>query len=252
MSDIRYYVAFDRAVIDPVWDLPWSAFFQRYRPRRKAVVDLLEFGLEPEPTRAQLDEILACRTLKWAIRRCSPQFFVMGELLSLVSSLERHTTSLRLACLDESAIVIALAAARFRDGHVSRSTLRAICKLHSLSGLDGQRGVVRLLTLSHLRRALYSWQGNQACLYSPSGAIDDLDNCLGTADTRRFLRFLDRCWTEDCPLPESIGRLADRCGHLHPAERPWRFRRLEIASGLRDMLRAVSRFRTPAMWNETT
>jgi hypothetical protein len=252
MGYTRYYTIFDRAAIDPVWDLPWSEFLQRYRPRRKAVVELLEFGLEPEPTRAQAEDILARRTLKWTIRRCSPQFFIMGELLSLVSSSERHATSLRLACLDESAIVVALAAGRFRDGHVSRSTLRAICKLHSLAGLDGQRGVARLLTLSDLRRALYSWQGNQACLYSPTGAIDDLDNCLGTADTRRFLRFLDRCWMEDCPLPESIGRLADRCGHLHPAQRPWRFRRLEIATSLRATLRAVSRFRTPAMWNETT
>jgi hypothetical protein len=252
MGYIRYYTVFDRAAIDPVWALPWSEFLRRYQPRRKAVIELLEWGLEPEPTRAQVGDILARRTLKWTIPRCSPQFFVMGELLSLVPSLERHATSLRLACLDESAIVVALAAARFRDGLVSRPTLRAICKLHSLSGLDGQRGVVRLVTRSDLQRALYPWQGNQACLHSPSGATDDLDNCLGTANTRRFLRFLDRCWTEDCPLPESIGSLADRCEHLQPNRRSWRFRRLELATAVRGMLRSASRFQTPAMWNETT
>jgi hypothetical protein len=246
----RHYTAFDRSLIDGIWNLSWGELLQRYNVRRKAVGDLLEWGLEPEPTRAQISDILDRRTLKWAIRRCRPQFFIMGELLALAPALKRHVISVRVACVVEPQMVVALAAARFRQGRLSRATLRAVCKLHSVPGAEGPRGARRLLTQSQLRHPLYQWQGSEACLYSSYGLTDDLGNCLKTSGTRGFLKFVEQCWTENCSVPDSTTYRLERCSHLTPADRS--FRRLEIANAFRRVTRVVSRFRRPAMWYETT
>lgn len=257
-----YYTFFDRAVIDPVWRSPWKDFFQRHPRSRAEISELIEFGYNPEgvggrgPSDEELAEVFETKTVAWTLRRSTPQFSVMSDIMWLIPKLRRHSLDVSTGYNEDC---FALVAAGI-DGWVRRTvrdrTLLAILKLHNFEQLshwlDLPKRIVtqvkRLVSPRMRSKPLYAWQGSEACRYSPFGVSDyERDNCLNLADTRRFLTFLERAWEENKAVPflrPDIGRglSVDLATIASP-----KFRDVDLAQDLVAKRKAIRRFEKPCV-----
>src|SRR5262245_44150491 len=91
-----YYTFFDRAALDSVWPLLWEEFFRKHPSRRGEIANTIRFAFHPqadetqEPADKELAQLFETRSLAWTLRRSTPQFFVMSEIMALAPTLRRH------------------------------------------------------------------------------------------------------------------------------------------------------------------
>lgn len=203
----------DRGGIDPLWKLTWKEYLLRWGRTRWARAKMTENGddslrsmiaffIDPAPTAEEVDRILAEETIRWTVRRSSPQFRSISELIYNTPGLRRHGHFI--GC-DANYFTVLMAAAveAYLRGRISRYILWPVFKLHSTTDPS------QWLRLSHLENKalkaalagfdmwspIYQWQG-PAFLEGEQWA-----NCLGVSDTRRFIAFVLRAWNENWPIP---------------------------------------------------
>jgi|GEM_PF-4415981 len=196
-----YYQFFDRAAAGELLAMPWKAILQRHPRSRRSIEELLAFALDNEPDDRAMERILATRTVRWTMKRSSPQYHFLAEVLYATWG---HPCRHRYADCDPAATPVLLAAAvnGFLAGKLRRSVLHAILKLNaigfatdwiSLTRVE-QRLVSQGWDPAQMASPIYPWQGSAAHL-------DDGDTGLGAADTRRLLSFLRTAWQENWATP---------------------------------------------------
>lgn len=225
-----FYQFFDRAVVDPLLGLTWDEYTARYAldggraayTLAKAEVggyatELLEgdarwadagriiaFALdEPELPENPSPELLRS-FMKWTLRRTmrhsSPQFWFLAEVVYEVPGVGDRCPSVWPDDWEEEGILVAAAADAFLERRIRQRTLWTVCELMGLpwewleltdSELARLDGALQGLPPGH---APFPWQ-------SPGDCRDGEYVCLGLADTRRFLRFLEDACQGDWPAP---------------------------------------------------
>jgi hypothetical protein len=203
-----YYCFFDRSAVDPIWRMSWQDFLRLYskhhrgKGSREADVDswlreLIALSVEPEPSDAEVDDIIRRRTLRWTIQRSSPQFYTMGEIVYGVPRLATSCVVLDVWANDLSVLLAAAVEGYFR-GEVTVSAFKSVLKLHYSKFEDfirlskRERSVVRgLMDVDQYAKPIYSWQGETAIL------DEEWAGCLGVADTKRFFALVDRLWNRN-------------------------------------------------------
>jgi hypothetical protein len=85
-----YYYFFDRSAVDSLWKMSWKEFLRlhgnsdwaKYPEIGSAdgsLRGLIAFALDPEPSAAEVEDIIHRRTVRGTIERSSPQFYVIGR-----------------------------------------------------------------------------------------------------------------------------------------------------------------------------
>lgn len=190
-----YYTFFDHEAFDPVWRMTWLEFLRKYRPNRSTVEELLEFAWDGEIEERGLDK-LDGKTLKWTLARSSPQFFVMSEIMEMCPRFRKHRVHVQVRYMGDGEGLIGAGIERWVQKKTSSRTLAALMKVHAIDKPSDTfelpprvaSRVDRLVSAKQLEKPIYAWQGSAF-------------NCLGIADTRRFISFLRRAWEEDWPTP---------------------------------------------------
>ena len=255
------YEFFDRDVYDPIWQLSWHQFMRLYKTRwalnqnyssgtytGQSLRELIAFSLDPEPANEEIENILQHRTIRWTIRRSSPQFFTMSCIMWDGLPQFRDRT-VHLSTCSEIDCLLAVAVGAYLERRIDINTLRAVLKLHSVEDLDtfvrlNQQEKSKLKSAAIVKaigKPLYSWQGD-SCL-----ADEEWANCLGVADTRRFIDFVAQAWNDNW----AARRLREQVlgsGHECP-----RFRDFEFAKELaKPLLRKSHHLKSPSVfrrWN---
>jgi hypothetical protein len=213
-----YYYFFDRSAVDSLWKMSWQEFLRLHGdsdwakyPKIGSADDslrgLIAFALDPEPSAAEVEDIIHRRTVRGTIERSSPQFYVMEEIVRHIPRLRKSHTSLDVWEADFTVLLAAAADGYFR-GDVPATQLETVLKLHYSKFEDfirltkQERSVLRhLMDVDKYAKPIYPWQG-------PGAILDEQWAwCLGVADTRRFFTLVDRLWKRN---PE--------VGHLHDLE----------------------------------
>lgn len=192
----HFYWFIDREVIDPVLEMSWKAFLRKYPWKRDEIDPFLNFAVDGEPDTATISLIIQKRSLRWTMKRSSPAYWFLNELV-------HHAPALRLRCPEvwihndsDLAILEAAAVHGFLIGRISERTL------WTAYNINGQRDPSRWLELtrSELKRVkaalncgavekpIFPWQSDD-CLH-------DGYNCLGIRDTRLFIDFICKAWQE--------------------------------------------------------
>lgn len=204
----HFYQIIDRAVVDPFLSLTWPEFHKRYRwsgsQWESAAEFLSDFALDEEADEEQVARILARQSLRWTMLRCS-QFFFLSELLQHAPAVERRCPQFWFGGIADHELVLSAAVSGFLDGRLKKQDLLTILALHggpaealSLEFSRSEfRTVEQAITPWNDRPAMFPWQKR--------GEID-CDCPLGIADTRRFLNFVRRSWSEKWPCPY-LGRV---------------------------------------------
>lgn len=255
------YEFFDRKIYDPIWQLSWREFASRYGTRwalnqnyspgtytGKSLRELIAFSVDPEPSKERIEEILQDRTVRWTLRRSSPQLFTMSCIMWDGLPQFRKAT-VHVSTCSQIDCLLAAAADAYLARRINAATLRATLKLHSVEDLGeflrlSRHEKLELKSLAPIKamwKPIYSWQGD-ACL-----ADEQWANCLGIADTKRFIDFVQRAWNGNWPAPRiKEGLVAD--GHQHP-----HFRDFEFSGQLaKPLLRQIQFLRNPSVfrrWN---
>jgi hypothetical protein len=206
---------FDRAAVDHLWNISWRTLIKRNPQnawlqstesvevgsyRGENLRGLLTFGIQQSPER--IETILKTRKVSDTIRRCNLQFFTMSDLMTnALPHSERFIEYVEIKYIDP---LISTAWQAFVSGRISAATLWSVFKVNSVKPTDfsfesqaTQRWFRALLPWHRLREPIYSWQGEASFKHEES------TNCLGLADTRRFISFLRRAnrenWATECP-----------------------------------------------------
>jgi hypothetical protein len=251
-----YYCFFDRSAVDPLWRMSWQEFLRflgngrrakRIAERDSWLRDLIAFSVDPEPSDAEVEDIIRRRTLRWTIERSTPQFYTMGEIVCGVPRLAKSCAVLDVWDND-FVVLLAVAAEAYFRGEVPVSGFKAVLKLHYSKFEDfirlskQERSVVRtLMDVDRFAKPIYLWQG-------PAAVLDEQWAwCLGVANTRRFFALVDRLWKQN---PE-VQRILDVDGiHLCKPERhTHRFRDFGISRQLEALWsRSVRSFEKPCVF----
>lgn len=256
----HYYEFFDRAFFDSVWALSWCDFQRKHRSRwamdrnyepgvysGRSLRELICFSMEPEPSPELLEDVLARRTIRWTVRRSSPQFFLMSEIMRHVPG-----SRARICCAfdipsEDVGVLISAALGGFVAGQLAGPILQAVLKLHgcpdprewvTLSARE-RKMLGALTSRVDVLQPIYAWQGESAC------GDEEWANCLGLADSRRFALFVTRAWRENWPvtgLKQPPQRLARR-----PGIKP-HFREFPVTRELRKAIERASRFERPSVF----
>lgn len=260
MSTDHYYEFFDREFFDPIWALSWPEFRRKYKSRwaisRKyerglynetSLRELISFSVVPEPSPADLEEILEKWTVKRTVRNSKPQFWFMADLIANVPG--SQNCSVDEIASEDVAVLISAAVSGYLAGRISSLDLRAVLKVH---GCGSPREWIKLSTKQrkllgtttegiNYRQPLYPWQGEAAC------GDDSWTNCLGIRDTRRFLSFINSAWRENWPL------LPLKDPTEEQLERPdveLRFQDYSISRELASTAEIVAEFRRPVVFRQ--
>jgi hypothetical protein len=174
----------------------------------------------------------------------------MSELIFNTPGFRRHAQSITYKG-DYFVVLMAAAAEAYLQGRISKTMLWPVFKLH-VTGDPGRR--LKLTRRDHeaLKTALsgremwvpiYRWQG--------AGYLEDEEwaNCLGVADTKRFVAVVVRAWKENWPVPR-LGELS-RIEIPSPKSGPPRFRDCGIWEAFAGpVIRKVTRFERPCVFFE--
>jgi hypothetical protein len=214
----HYFEFFDRAAVDHLWNITWRTLIRR-NPQiawlqstervevgsydGKSLRELLTFCIQQSPKR--IETILETRKVADTLRRCSGQFFAMSELMN--NALDHSGKFIAWVEIRDVYPLIWIAWEAFLSGRISSATLWSVFKLNSVSPTDlsddsqvAPRWVRALLPWHRLWDPIYSWQGKRF-------REDEWSNCLGLADTRRFISFVQRAnkenWATEPPNTRS-------------------------------------------------
>lgn len=253
-----YYYFFDRSAVDPVWKMTWQEFLRLHGKSRWAkgpdtgdgngsLRGLIAFALDPEPSAAEVEDIIRRRTIRGTIERSSPQFYVMEEIVNNIPRLRKSHISLDVWSNDFTVLLAAAADGYFR-GEVPVSGFKAVLKLHYSKFEDfirlgkQERSVLRhLMDVDQYARPIYPWQSALAIL------DERWAGCLGVADTRRFFALVDRLWNQN---PE-VRRILDFEGiqFCKPEHETHLFRDFGISRQLMNLWsRKVQSFEQPCVF----
>src|ERR1035441_3002123 len=246
---------FDRVAVDHLWNISWktlikrnpqNAWLQSREPMEegsysfKSLRELLTFGIQRSPRR--IETILKTRKVSDTIRSCNLQFFTMSELMT--NALPHSEKFIEWVEIHHVLPLISIAWDAFLSGRISPATLWSVFKLNSVKPTDlsddsqAAPGWVRALLPWHrLWEPIYSWQGNSPFKH------EELTNCLGLADTRRFISFVRRANKENWAT-ESLNAKSKAAGTL-------RFRDDPDCVRLFKCMRKVGRMKRPCvhrMW----
>jgi hypothetical protein len=239
------------AAVDSLWGLSWHQFLRLYGTSRWArgphtdngsdsLRGLIAFSVDPEPSKAEVEEIIRCRTLRWTIQRSSPQYFVIAEIVYNVPRLRKFYASLDVGANDFTVLLAAAAEGYFRR-EMRVSGFKAVLKLHYSKFEDfirlrkQERSVVqRLMDTGQYAKPIYPWQGENAILN------EEWAGCLGVADTRSFFALIERLWKQN---PE-VRRILDAGGIelLKPECKTHHFRDFGISCHLMNLWSRKIRF----------
>jgi hypothetical protein len=212
----HHYWFFDKAVVDPLLRKSWKKFLRTrsWTPERAA--EFVKVWLFPEPSTSATKRILASKTLLWTIKNSKAQCAALEDLLWDVPGVLEQCPSIceRKGWAPVAGLLFAVAVNAFLKGVIDERTMGALVSLHCTSTLDDFISVSeeeeillaskKSWTFSDCNiyfgwwRAAYRWQ-----------TWNEGDNdycCLGIADTKRFIAFLDQAWRKNWPAP----RLTDR------------------------------------------
>jgi len=216
---------------------------------RKADVDswlreLIASSVEPEPSDAEVDDIIRRRTLRWTVQHSSPQFYMMEEIPYRVPRLRKSCASLDVWENDLS-VLLAASAEGYFQGEVPVSEFKAVLKLHYSKFEDfirlskTERSVVRgLVDVDHYAKPIYPWQGKKALL------DEEWAGCLGVADTKRFFALIGRLWKQNPELRRILN--TDGVELRKPEHKSHRFRDFGISRHLMNLWsRKVRSFERP-------
>jgi hypothetical protein len=242
----HYYVFIDRPAVDAILRLEWKEFLIAYPVRHSrwafenslydSVEHFVGFAVDPEPDATMIARILSKRTLRWTMRRATPQYWFMGEIITHIRALNRSCPTVWIE--DESAVdfygLTVAAVAAFIDSRIDTKTLWAI---FNITGREDPSRWMRLTRtqLKALDRAIvdggverpvFTWQANDC--------LEEQYRCLRPADTRRFIAFLRRAWEANWPL-DYLSESARRSIPGRKGTR--RFRDLDCARRLVDGIR---------------
>jgi hypothetical protein len=229
MSIEHFYWFIDREVVDPVLEMSWKAFLLKYPWDRDYVDDVLLFAVDPELDAAAISHILENRTLRWTMKRSSPAYWFLNQVVHHVPVLEQRCPEVWPEDLYESAVLDAASVEAFLDGKISEERLWAV---YNIDGRHDPRVFLRLsrrelwnvevaLGYGAVEKPIYAWQSDE-CLNEGYG-------CLGLRDTRRFIGFLDQAWNENWP----VSRLNERARQeLNLADKPLYFNDFDLPSRL--------------------
>jgi hypothetical protein len=227
---------------------------KNYRDRGAKLADadswlreLIAFSVEPEPSDAEVEDIIRCRTLRWTIQHSTPQFYTMGEIVCGVARLAKSCAVLDVWEKD-FVVLLAVAAEGYFCGDVTVSGFKSVLKLHYSKFEDfirlskRERSVVRhLMDVDQYAKPIYPWQG-------PGAILDEQWAwCLGILDTRRFFTLVDRLWKRN----PQVTRILDVEGIQlrKPKRESHRFRDFGIASELMNLWsRKVRSFEQPCVF----
>jgi hypothetical protein len=193
---------FDRAAVDHLWNISWKTLLER-NPKNawlqstecandlsydgKSLRELLTFSIQQSPKR--IETILQSRRVSDTLRSCNLQFFTMSELMT--NALPHSKKFIECVEIQEILPLISIAWEAFRSGGISPATLWSVFKLNSIKPTDlsdgsqaAPRWVKDLLPWHRLWDPIYSWQGKKRF------RLEESTNCLGLADTRRFVSFV--------------------------------------------------------------
>lgn len=157
---------------------------------------LLAFAMEPAPSDEQIEQVLSKLTVAQTIRQCIPQFWTMSMIMHEL--LKQPEASILDVEIKNPLGLIGIATRAFLDGNVTASTLWAVTKLHTVIvpeqfELTNQesRLIYEALPWDRMGNPVYRWQGKNPCV------DEEWTNCLGVADTRRFIAFVLRAYREN-------------------------------------------------------
>lgn len=194
----------DRAAIDEVLALSWKAFSRRYRWKKtsewsSAKNFLQAFALDSEHDQSTVDDIVARRTLRWTMNRCSPKLFFMYEIVNQVPDLSARCHTYFPERLWDLGIVQAVGAEAFFRGEITQATFFSILRFcQGLSLADSinlkdphYRQVERTLKSWTPSRPPFRWLSSE---YFGEGYA-----CLNLRETKSVVRFLERAWEGKWP-----------------------------------------------------
>jgi hypothetical protein len=196
----HFYWFVDRAVVDPLLETSWRSFLRKHPRRRADVERILAFALEPKPDPAAVADILARRTLRWTMKRATPAYFFLNELISLVPQLKRRSPEVW-GSIYETAILVAASCEAFLRREIDERTLWAVYNITGrqdpqewlrLSRAESEE-ILQALGYGAVEKPIFRWQTIEC--------LQEGYSCLLPADTRRFITFLQRAEEENWPAP---------------------------------------------------
>jgi len=257
-----FYHFFDRTACDQLWKTSWKEYLRRWgrtrwaraeptREGTESLRDMISFHIDPEPTAEEVERILAHETIQQTVKRSSPQFGPMSELMSNTPAFRKHSQCIFFKG-DYFAILIAVAFEAYLRGRAPQSALWPVFKLHSIEDprgwlrlSSGERKTIKAVVSSHwMLEPIYRWQGEGGFLDG-----EQWSNCLGVADTRRFVALILRAWKENWPVPR-LGEL-DRISLPPSQAEPPQFRDFELSKlFVGPLTNKVSQFDRPCVFFE--
>jgi hypothetical protein len=211
---------------------------------------MIAFHIDPEPTPEDVDRILAHETIQRTVMCSSPQFGPMSELMSNTPALRKHSQSM-VSFGGYFPVLIAVALEAYLRGQVPQSSLWSSLKLHNIADPSpwlrlsrSERTEIKAV-VSHRRmwEPIYRWQGEDFL------RGEQWSNCLGIADTKRFIALILRAWDENWPVPR-IKKFDEISERPFTADPP-RFRDFEMSRDfVTPLKKKVSKFDRPCVFFE--
>jgi hypothetical protein len=224
----HFYWFIDREVIDPVLEMGWKAFLHKYPWERDEVDYVLNFAVEGEPDSTVITHILDNKTLRWTMKRSSPAYWFLNEVVHHVPALKLRCPEVWIYNYSDLAILEAAAVHGLLRGRISERTLWTVWNINGCgdprASLDLNRAEYRrvkaALNCGAVEKPIFPWQSDDC--------LTDGYRCLGIRDTRLFVDFLCQAWQENWDvlrLNEAVKK---------EIERTWmpRFRDYPLASKL--------------------
>jgi hypothetical protein len=194
------------------------------------------------------------------LSRSSIPFYDLDEVLHAVPALHRRSAGTS-GGMEDHLIILGVAVEARRTERLSSSSLAAVARLHDLPHGYASKPP------SSLRRGFHGLGLRVTrCSAEPwypwiSRSFDDdmyASGCLRVGNTRRFLRFVERAWLENWPLPDierlyeddwrGRGLCVSRERDPKLPDTPARFREFHLARELYSVVRRAGNFDRPLVY----
>jgi hypothetical protein len=211
---------------------------------------MIAFNIAPQPTAQDVERILGHEMIWQTVKKSSPQFGPMAELLSNTPAFRKYSQSLFYEG-DYVAALLAMAVEAYLQGRAGQSSLWSILKLHSVEdpsswlrlSREDRKAITAVVSTRRTWSPIYRWQGEN---YLEG---EQWANCVGVADTRRLIGLILRAWNENWPAPR-VKKLDDITDQPMKNDPP-RFRDFEVSKlFVRPLTGKVSRFDRPCVFFE--